>query len=346
MDEKEEFIINKLNKKTFLNKWINGLYKEKSIIIHGKPGTGKSTLANYILKDFTIIKIDLDFYKSNQNLFDYLESSLYKKSIIMMFQQNKNTFKSIIFDDLDFIQQNDKKNFQSILEFSKRNKKNHPIIYITNSIHHKNINTLYQKCFPININLSKNDYKYIIKNYILDDEKKTTDLDELIKKSNHNLHSIKVNINFHKNPENIQQINSNSKITNNNLYLNNQSLKQNTKELYRLYGSEYITYGLNLIENLPKIIFANKKLSYKSKLKLMNKIYELHCMGDNQLTSVYNLNNWDLIEACITNIIVYPIHLLKKNKISLTCEMKYNHYLSKSIIHTYHSKLFNDLEAK
>ena len=57
-----------------------------------------------------------------------------------MFQQNKNTFKSIIFDDLEFIQQNDKKNFQSILEFSKRNKKNHPIIYITNSIHHKNIN--------------------------------------------------------------------------------------------------------------------------------------------------------------------------------------------------------------
>ena len=61
MDEKIDFIINKLNKKTFIKSWIRGKYKEKPLIIYGNPGTGKTSLANYILKEnyidsLTIIK--------------------------------------------------------------------------------------------------------------------------------------------------------------------------------------------------------------------------------------------------------------------------------------------------
>ena len=133
MDENIQFIIKKLNKKTFIQKWINGLYKQKPIMIYGNPGTGKTTLANYILREFTIININLDFHKSNVDLISYLDHHFYKKSIIMMFQKKKNIFKAIIFDDLDFIINYDKKIFKSIIEFSKKKITNNPIIYITNN---------------------------------------------------------------------------------------------------------------------------------------------------------------------------------------------------------------------
>ena len=47
-----------LRKKGFIKEWIRGKYHEKPIIIYGNPVTGKTTLANYILKDHTIIHIN------------------------------------------------------------------------------------------------------------------------------------------------------------------------------------------------------------------------------------------------------------------------------------------------
>ena len=66
--------------------------------------------------------------KSGIILEDFLNSSLYKKSITMMFSDNK--YKSLIIDDLYYIQNNDKKLYKSIINFSKQNSNKHPIIYI------------------------------------------------------------------------------------------------------------------------------------------------------------------------------------------------------------------------
>ena len=340
MDEKIEYIISKLNKKTFVNKWIHGLYKEKPLLIFGNPGTGKTTLAQYIVKDFTTILINIDIYKTNQNLLQYLEMTLYKKSIIKMFHNNKKTYKAIIFDDLTFLQKNDKKMFLSIIEFSKKkNNMNHPVIYISNTIKHKNVKHIYDKSYPINISLKKNDMIYLVKNYI-NQKKNNIDYEKLIEKSNHNLHSVKVNLEFHEqNTENIQPINKD--LSDYNL-LTNDIYNKDIKEIYRLCDGEYITNSLNLIENLGEIILANKKLPYKKKIKIINKIYHLHCIGDNNLTYIYNNNYWELIKNIITNILVYPIQILKNNKINLNKEIRYNHYISKSIIHTYNTKLLKE----
>ena len=55
----------------------------------------------------------------------------------MMF--DSNTYKALIIDDIFYIQNNDKKLFKSILNFSKNKITNHPIIYIFNNINHKNL---------------------------------------------------------------------------------------------------------------------------------------------------------------------------------------------------------------
>ena len=120
-DNLSKDIINTFNKKSFLDKWIQYKYKEKSLAIYGLPGTGKTTIADYILKDWIRVYIKSDFCKSSHSFEEYLQDTLYKKSITMMF--NDKIYKSLIIDDIHFIQLNDKKLFKSISDFSKKKKK-------------------------------------------------------------------------------------------------------------------------------------------------------------------------------------------------------------------------------
>ncbi len=113
-----DFTINLFNKQNMINEWLSHKYKEKPIAIYGNPGIGKTTIAKYILKDWTQIHIDCNFCKRNIHLEKFLNDSLYKKSITMMF--SNKVYKSLIIDDLYYIQNNDKKLFKSIIQFSKK----------------------------------------------------------------------------------------------------------------------------------------------------------------------------------------------------------------------------------
>lgn len=339
MDEKINFLIQRLNKNKVINEWIGGKYKETPFYIYGPPGTGKSTLAKYILKDFTTIFINIDFYKSVDNNIDlYLERSISKKSIIMMFNNNKNLHKAIIFDDLNFIQNNDKKIFQSIVNFSKKNTENHPIIYVSDNIKHKMIYSIYEKCLPINIELTKKDYHYIVKNFYLTKNDKKIDIKSLVEKSDYNFNKIKVNLSFFK--ENINHITKKDHYLEKqeNIIFDSDIVSKTYNEIYCLYSSDYNTKSLNLIENLPLFIFKSK-LSYERKIKLMNEIYKLHIIGDTYLSHIYSYNFWDIYYIIVNYLIYFPARLLRNNKINLNHDIIYNHYLSKSIIHTYYTKI-------
>ena len=159
-----EDIIDLFNKKSFLDDWLNFKYKEKSLVIYGSPGSGKSTIADYILKDWVKVYIKSDFCKSSKNFDDYLNDTLYKKSITMMF--NNKVLKSLIIDDVNYIQTNDKKLFKSILDFSKKKEKNNPIIYIFTNIN-KNLKTIVSKCYPFKIEYKTDFLVKIVNKYFL-----------------------------------------------------------------------------------------------------------------------------------------------------------------------------------
>lgn len=331
-----EYIINLYNKKSFIEEWLSHKYKEKSLYICGNPGIGKTTLANYILKDWIKLHIKSDFCKGSISFDDFINDSLYKKSITMMF--DKNIYKALIIDDIYYIQTNDKKLFKSIIDFSKKKITNHPIIYIFNNINHKNFKIIIKKSFPFKIELNENQLTNITNQYFIKDRSiKNAMVKELVKKSNYNLHNIIVNIDFYKdNFKSIKEYDTyNTELSEHIKYIYN---KKSISELYDNSYSDYNIIGLNILENFPSWI---RKLDDKNKLLITDRIYELLSLSEIYSYIIHENNNWNYIDSIITCNIVYPITILKKNNVSIGT-LLYNKYISKCIIHIHNCKLLNN----
>lgn len=333
IDNYGEEILTLLNKKNFVKKWIKGKYKEKPITIYGSHGIGKTMLSEYILKDFITIKIDVESCKKISSLDDFLKLSLYKKSITMMFDK-ETRIKALVFDDLKIIQANDKNLFKQIVDFSKK-KCPFPVIYIFQDLNNKNFQAIYNISYPINIIISLSNMKNIINKYY---DVKNINLNELIRKSSSNFHSIKVNLEFHK--KNTKNINIYDKKYD-DLFdiIKLLSKSHDINDYYRYGSSDYHILSLHILENCIDWIYDSGNNNLKNNL-LINKIYNSISIGDYLYNTLYSFNNWDIINHIITNSIVIPMNIIKKNKIKIT-STNYNRYISRSIIYTYNVKLLN-----
>lgn len=322
-------ILKIIQKKTFIEQWKRVKYKEKPIIIFGKNGQGKSLLADYILNDTKNIKIDIDFCKNKKNFNHFLNESFYKKTITMMFNNNKknDNRKSLIIDDLNYIQQNDKILFKSIVDWFKNDKKrnNYKIIIIVNRLTNKYINLIYKRCFPINIDLSEKDIFFLVNKYISKNIPKS-----LFKNTDNNLTLIKNHIKFY---NNLDDININiDKENEDTIFLMNNIIKSNNiKYIYRNSVNDYSILALNFLENLDKIKIKKKDLLY---------IYESIIYGDYIYTNIYNNGYWDIIYHIITFNVYIPSVIYKKY-FRKNLNLEYNKYLSHSIIYTHNSKLLS-----
>ena len=332
-----EDILKIIYKKQFVKQWINGKYKEKPLIIYGDNGCGKSILAEYILKDYTVIKIDIEFCRNRVNFNGFLDLSLNKKNIKMMFS-NESIYKAIIIDDLNYIQKSDKKLFKSIYDWIRMNQKiksKHPIIFIGNRLDTKQLEDIYKKCFPIQLSFSINQMidltkKYLIDGYIIKEES----IKGLINNSNKNFHNIKTNLSFFYKKEVNEVIDIKQFETEGNV---NSIMKKillneyNIESIYRYSQNDYTILGLNILENVNHLT---------NNYKIIDEIYYHQIIGDYIYTLIHQNNNWMLIEHLITYQILVPYLLLKDkiNKKKLK-NMLYNKYISKSIIYTHNYNL-------
>ena len=332
-DKLSEEIIHLFNKKIFIKDWASFKYKEKSLALYGLAGTGKSTLADYILKDWVKVYIKSDFCKSSKNLEDYLNDTLYKKSITMMF--NNKIYKSLIIDDIYYIQNNDKKLFKSILNFSKKKEKNNPIIYIFNNVN-KNVKTMISKCFPFKIEYTTEFLTSIVQKYFLSNTNKK-DIFDLVIKSNCNLHNIKVNIQFYKDG-----------FTNINVYDNiNEELSghiqniikmDNINDIYSHSYSDYMVIGMNLMDSINDFLKTNNNLENKEKISIIYDIYKNNSTSDFLYKILNETNDWSSIDHILTFNTLSTIYHIKKNNLSLD-KIPYTKYISKSIIFIHKNKV-------
>lgn len=337
MKDLSEYIIHILHKKQVCNEWIQSNYKEKPIIILGDTGCGKTRLANYLLRDFTNVCINSDNCRNIPNLTKYLNDSLYKKSIAMLFEK-KHPYKSLIFDDLDYIRNNDKHLFKSIIQFSKESHRDHPIIYIISSLENKEIKYLYNRCFPIHIQLTKEHVYSIVRDYFVIEKQKPSYIKRLIQQCHSNFHSIQSNLSFHKKKETIQSYEKSER--DNVRYYNYIINECPLNDLFRVTSCDHSIISLNLLENSSKIIDSMNELSDIQKVTILDKMYSHICLSDyfGQLYLPYY--SYGLDEIFILLNIIIPISYLRKCNPQLLSFM-YTKTISKCIIYTHHMKLMD-----
>ena len=350
MLELNSFFFNDSQKKLLI-KWIKEDYQKKPLCIHGRSGLGKTSLANVLLKEYKIINIDVEFIKNDSDFKEYIDLSLGKKNICMMFSKEtqKQIYKSILFDDIHIIQQLDKNLFKNIILWIKQiNKyKNNPIIFILTDqcIPKKTFKDIVDKSICIEVKYTDNQY-YKILTKLLNEENILISLNHsqsIIKKSGKNINNIKSNISILKDNEqnkDIEVIKENDfcgglheimlKILNDNFDINN--ILSNS-------FSDYNIISLNLLDNLHN--FFNQK----NFIKNYSDIYKSICIGDRYNSEMIIEHHYDLLEHVLVNQVLYPIYKIKQNYNKIIKEINYNKYISKSIyyISNYNTFIKNDI---
>jgi hypothetical protein len=321
-------IINMFNIETILEKWKQHDYKFKPLLIYGRPGCCKSIFSKYILNDYSIITIDINFCKSKKDFNEIINLSLYKKDVEMMFSDK--TYKSLLIDDIDYIIQNEKKTAKQIINFIKKIKHSNkfPIILCGN-FKYENIRyeKIYDYCIPIHMNFTHENIKCLTNKYFINDCMKQLNIDTLIKKSNYNFHNIKTNIEFHKDYNNIELYEK--KIINTDCM--GQLLSNTMVENFRFITCDSIIIGFNILENLIKYNMEN--------LEYIDKIYEYNCIGDS-FSCIINNNINEHYEYLKLYHIIIPLFYVKQLNYTFT-NMNYNKYISRSIIYTHNQNLLN-----
>ena len=316
------FFLNK-NTKENINKWISSEYKNKFMFITGNDSCGKSSLAECILKSYKIIHINIDFFKEKISLKDYLNLSLGKKNITMMFNKNIQ-HNAIIFDNLELFLKHNKNILNDILSYLDKlniHKKHHPIIFISSNINHKIFKKLIQQCFYVEINYSYKNIETITNKLLLDKNIKISsdEIKDLIKKSDSKITNIISNINV----LNLKDDYSNVYNYEDNFIEDSIQKIYSTKDFTDIIRYSQITNNL-YFDILDNIHFITKDLD------IINKIYKSCCQAEN-VNTFYIKNHLDLYDLFITLSIIIPKYYLN-NKLNQKKVIN-NKYVSKSLIY-------------
>ena len=88
----------------------------KPLFIRGIDGNGKTTLAKEILKDYSIIHINIDFIYGKGDVIEYVENSINKKDVFFMFDKKK-VVKALLIDDLQLYIKTNKGFLKEIIRY-------------------------------------------------------------------------------------------------------------------------------------------------------------------------------------------------------------------------------------
>ena len=302
-----------------INNWLKTF--DKPLFISGTTGIGKSLLVNTILKDYNIINID---HKLNKNIIEYIDKSIHEKDISMMF--SKKIIKAILFDNIFYTDKIIISFFKKMV--SKKSKYSKiPFIITSNDLTNKQIQNIYNKCIHVYL-------KYNLKQYNSIVYKKYGNIsDKLILYSNYNFHIIKSNIDFYANTNKINFIDSYEKDI--NVLTNNFKNDNTIQDLFINYSCDYNIIALNLLDDI-----TNKNENYIN-IDHICKIYESILIYDNyeMFRNKYYIS--DNILSIFYSICL-PYMIIKKYKLKLSENIKYNSYMSKSFIYTHLNNLDNE----
>ena len=230
------------------------------LLIHGLPGCGKTIIAEELLKDTVLLRIDTSLIRKHKNMKEYIINIVNKKNINIML--NQEIKRGLLIDDIHIFHKYDKLSFKSIINFIKEKKyykskiictcqdsflKNKDLNIFTIKLNIKYTYSLYYKYCEIIIKEKEVELSYERKNY-------------LIRKSNYNFHKLISELNIIKKSEILfienKDIYDEIEITTHNLLNNEYTLTR----LYELCCSDDIVINLNLLENMMNYIHKSNYL--------------------------------------------------------------------------------------
>ena len=106
-------------------------------------------------------------------------------------------------------------------------------------------------------------------------------------------------------------------------------------EAIRIFSSDNNVISLNILENVTGMIYK------KDLISILSKIYESICISDN-LESTYYTNHENAIQHITFNSCVIPYKILV-NKKKNNSTLRYNSYISKSLIQIHNQTLVSSL---
>ena len=313
----DDFYLSKKDKNN-INIWLEKF--NRPLFITGNIGIGKTKLVNTILKDYTQVIIDPNLIS---NISEYIYKAINEKDISMIFSNKK--YKAIVFDNILYTDRIIMKELKNIIEKKYKN----PIVIISENINNKKIKYIASKCLHIHLEYTIKQFKNILNdkyNYIIDD---------LIYKSKFNFHMIQENMKYfkHNDYKDIVLNNIDSYEKNINILTNNLNNKYSLSELFINYSCDYNIISLNLLDDIYKSINSNN-------IQDLFDIYNSICIYDiYEILKVKN-NIYTDIDISVFYSICYPYFVINNSTLKLSKNIKYNSYISKSLIYTNINKIY------
>ena len=325
----DDFYLSISDKNKIIN-WIDNFnninFQNIPLVITGRSGCGKTELINIILKEYTIIYINILI---NKNIPEYINSVLYKKDISKWFTKNTKEYKSLLFDNLYCSDKSYIREINTILSNIKTIK--NPIVITSTDIYNKKLKFIYSKSIHIHIDYSNLEFNNIVRKIL--PYKPINIINEIIKKSNKNLNSVKVNEIYIKDLSYLK-LNSVDNNSNQDICFLTESLiyKDSIKNLYIKYSSDYSIIGLNILENIHTS-YSCKNIGALCNIYKSMCIFDLHEQFKSRNCIFHNIN-YSLLYS-----IIIPYYYIHTTNLKLNKNIVYNSYISKSLIYTHHNIL-------
>jgi len=314
--------------------------KKEPLLIYGNPGSGKTYLALELLKNTILLRIDTGSLKGIKDINEYITNTLKKRSITLMFNE-KNEQRSLLIDDIHVHYKYDKPTYKSIINFFKdKIYYGSKIIITCNNSFLKNKDLVRLKMNRIEIKYNYSSYYKICLRIIKDKKVKLSsdDKDIIIYKSRFNFHKLISELNMKKkdNDNKIILIDNKDNFDGieectNNLLMNKYSLE----EIYRLFDSDEIIIGLNILENCYH--FINPRFN----IIALSKIYSDYSYSDIMETYMISNHIWELRNYNISLTIFTINYMINKYSNKSNIKPIYNRYISKSLANVSSLKFYN-----